>query len=53
MSTRYASTLTGGINLGGDAADLTQDGANLKTVKSGTVTYALNIFAHPYTIVEQ
>lgn len=42
-----------GINLGGDAADLTQDGANLKTVKSGTVTYALNIFAHPYTIVEQ
>ncbi|MBQ9137408.1 MAG: SusE domain-containing protein [Alistipes sp.] len=42
-----------GINLGGDAADLTQDGANLKTVKSGTVTYVLNIFAHPYTIVEQ
>ncbi len=42
-----------GINLGGDAADLTQDGANLKTVKSGTVTFVLNIFAHPYTIVEQ
>ena len=42
-----------GINLGGDATNLTQDGANLKTVKSGTVTYALNIFAHPYTIVEQ
>ncbi|MBP3496432.1 MAG: SusE domain-containing protein [Alistipes sp.] len=42
-----------GINLGGDATNLTQDGANLKTVKSGTVTYVLNIFAHPYTIVEQ
>ena len=42
-----------GINLGGDATDLTQDGANLKTVKSGTVTYELNIFAHPYTIVEK
>ena len=42
-----------GINLGGDVADLTQDGANLKTVKSGTVTFVLNIFAHPYTIVEQ
>lgn len=42
-----------GINLGGNAADLTQDGANLKTVKSGTVTYELNIFAHPYTIVEK
>jgi hypothetical protein len=42
-----------GINLGGDATNLTQDGANLKTVKSGTVTYELNIFAHPYTIVEK
>ena len=42
-----------GINLGGDAADLTQDGANLKTVKSGKVTFELNIFAHPYTIVEK
>ena len=42
-----------GLNLGGDAANLTQDGANLKTVKEGTVTYELNIFAHPYTIVEK
>lgn len=42
-----------GINLGGDATNLTQDGANLKTVKSGTVTYSLNIFAHPYTITEK
>ena len=42
-----------GLNLGGDAANLTQDGANLKTVKSGSVTYALNIFTHPYTIVEK
>lgn len=42
-----------GINLGGDVTNLTQDGANLKTVKSGTVTYSLNIFAHPYTIVEK
>jgi hypothetical protein len=41
------------INLGGDVTNLTQDGANLKTVKSGTVTYSLNIFAHPYTIVEK
>ena len=42
-----------GLNLGGDVANLTQDGADLKTVKSGTVTYSLNIFAHPYTIVEK
>ena len=42
-----------GLNLGGDAANLTQDGTNLKTVKSGSVTYALNIFTHPYTIVEK
>ena len=41
-----------GLNLGGDAANLNYDGTNLKTVKSGTVTYSLNIFAHPYTIVE-
>lgn len=42
-----------GINLGGDATNLTQDGANLKTTKSGTVTFELNIFTHPYTIVEK
>ena len=42
-----------GLNLGGDVADLTQDGSNLKTVKSGTVTYSLNIFSHPYTITEK
>ena len=42
-----------GLNLGGEATNLTQDGANLKTVKSGSVTYVLNLFAHPYTIVEK
>ena len=42
-----------GLNLGGDPTNLTQGGANLKTVKSGTVTYSLNIFAHPYTIEEK
>lgn len=41
------------LNLGGDVTNLTQDGSDLKTVKSGTVTYELNIFAHPYTIVEK
>ena len=41
------------INLGGDATNLTQGGADLKTVKSGSVTFELNIFAHPYTIVEK
>ena len=42
-----------GINLGGDATNLSKDGANLKTTKSGTVTFELNIFAHPYTIIEK
>ena len=42
-----------GINLGGDVTNLTLNGGNLKTVKSGTVTFELNIFAHPYTIVEK
>ena len=42
-----------GINLGGDVTNLTLNGGNLKTVKSGTVTFELNIFAHPYTIIEK
>lgn len=41
------------INLGGDVTNLTPNGSNLKTVKSGTVTFELNIFAHPYTIIEK
>lgn len=51
----YKVRFNGGwdINLGTDAANLVFGGKNLKTVKSGTVTYVLNIFAHPYTIVEK
>ncbi len=51
----YKVRFNGGwdINLGGEAANLVFGGGNLKTVKSGTVTYVLNIFAHPYTIVEK
>ena len=51
----YKVRFNGGwdINLGGDATNLTFGGDNMKTVKSGTITYVLNIFAHPYTIVEK
>ena len=41
------------LNLGGDAANLTYGGDNLKTTKDGSVTFELNIFSTPYTIVEK
>ena len=41
------------INLGGNAANLTYGGDNLKTTKDGSVTFELNIFSTPYTIVEK